>query len=360
MTYTDDNISLKSGKHLTYAERNKIEAYLEQNLSYREIGRRLGHHHSTISKEVKHGTVRQIKQRQIAPSGKVYEYTCEKYSAEAGQYRYDMARSKCGRLPKWLDLAEFMNWADEQMLDHHWSPESVIGHAKQHDLFPDSDLPCVTTLYTWIDRGIMQTKNIDLLEKTSRRTTNNKRTPQKSSTLGTSIDERPQEVETRETFGHWEIDTVIGAKDATDDVLLTLVERQSRFEYLVRIPNKSAKAVQCALIQLMEQLGEEANHLFKSITSDNGTEFTGLEEILPPYVDVYYCHPYSSWERGTSENQHKLIRRFIPKGQRIDSLSDTQIRRIQQWMNDYPRKQHHFATAHDLFAKAYARERRSA
>lgn len=359
MTYSHDNTSNRAGKHLTYGERCKIEAYLEEGLTRREIGRRLGRHHSTISTEIERGTVRQIKQRVIAKSGKVYEYDELAYSAEAGQASYEMARLACGRRPKWLELTDFMDWADERMLKDRWSPEVVIGYAKNEDLFPSADLPCVTTLYDWIDRGIMKTKNIDLLEKVSRKP-RNRQTSRKSSSLGTSIEERPEAVNNREEFGHWEIDTVIGAKDAADDVLLTLVERQTRFEYLVRLSSASSQEVLDSVWNIVKASGMEAEHLFKSITADNGTEFVHLEEALKAVLQVYYCHPYSSYERGTSENQHKLIRRFIPKGTRIDSVSDEQLKRIQQWMNDYPRKQFNFKTAHDLFVQAFNREREAA
>ncbi|RLK62468.1 IS30 family transposase, partial [Atopobacter sp. AH10] len=266
----------------------------------------------------------------------------------------------CGRPPKWHQLADFLDWADERMQKDHWSPEAVIGYAKKEELFSECDLPCVTTLYEWINHGITRTKNINLLEKTSRKPSGRRSRIRKRSSLGTSIEERPKSIETREEFGHWEIDTVIGAKDATDDVLLTLVERQTRFEYLIRIPAKTSCAVQEAVNQLLENAGEDAKYLFKSITTDNGKEFTHLEDAFKEYLAVYYCHPYSSWERGSSENQHRLIRRFIPKGTRMDSVSDRQLKRIQRWMNDYPRKSLHFNTAHDLLVKAFERERNAA
>src|SRR5699024_11499751 len=90
--------------------------------------------------------------------------------------------------------------------------------------------------------------------------------------------------------------------------------------------------------------------IFKSIRSDNGSEFANLSK-LSKEIDDYFCHPYSSFERGTSENQHKIIRRFLPKHQSMEDVKDSQIQRIQQWMNDYPRRILGYKTAHQAFAR---------
>ena len=139
-------------------------------------------------------------------------------------------------------------------------------------------------------------------------------------TLGESIGSRPKEIETREEIGDWEIDTVIGSKKKTDPVLLTLTERKIRYELIIKIDSKTNKAVEEGLSFLKEtnQLKEQ---VFKTITSDNGLEFSSLTKICE-YVKIYYCHPYSSYERATSENQHKLIRRFIKKGEEISNYTD--------------------------------------
>lgn len=153
-----------------------------------------------------------------------------------------------------------------------------------------------------------------------------------------SIEERPQVVETREDFGHWEVDTVIGSKDKSELVRLTLVERKTRFEILTLIENKSAQAVTQGIRRLQTQLGSYMNPIFKSITVDNGSEFSLLTLQLKDQVSVYFAHPFASWERGTCENQHKLIRRFLPKGMRLNDISDRKLQIIQRYMNSYPRK----------------------
>ena len=131
-----------------------------------------------------------------------------------------------------------------------------------------------------------------------------------------------------------------------------LTERQTRFEVLLKIDGKDAQSVTEAIESLVERAGDHMASLFKTITSDNGSEFSALHETLKHVTDVYFARPFASYERGTSENQHKLIRRFIPKGQSISSISDRQIQRIQRWMNDYPRKILGYQTPHERFAKS--------
>ena len=102
--------------------------------------------------------------------------------------------------------------------------------------------------------------------------------------------------------------------------LLTLVERQTRFEIILKLNGKDKESVDQAINQLRLRAGDTFSKVFKTITSDNGSEFAGLHEALHETLDVYFSHPYASWERGTSENQHKFIRRFIPKGKADRSI----------------------------------------
>ena len=263
----------------------------------------------------------------------------------------------CGRRPKWAATDAFVDWADDKMLTDRWSPDTVVGFATRHNLFDADTLPCTTTLYQWIKRGIMKTTNLDLLEKLSRKPKKLYSTARPNKRiLGKSIDKRPTDIDSRETFGHWEIDTVVGNRLKSDAVLLTLAERQTRFEVVLKLDGKDAQSVDHAILALQERAGDQFHRLFKTITSDNGSEFSGLHEALKDAVDVYFSHPYASWERGTSENQHKFIRRFIPKGNPISPVSERKILRIQRWMNDYPRKILGYQTPHAAFLKAFHKE----
>jgi len=158
-------------------------------------------------------------------------------------------------------------------------------------------------------------------------------------------------VDDRKEFGHWEIDTLIGERDKNDPVLLTLVERKTRFEIMFKIEQQSQDIVDHTMEQLYKRIGNKASSLFKTITSDNGSEFAGIHELLKHKTDVFFARPYASYERGTKENQHKLIRRFIPKGKCLAEISAKTINRIQQWINNIPRKILGYQTAQEAFLK---------
>ena len=211
MTQLHDNTESIKGKHLTKDERAQIAILKRENYSNRQIAERLGRAPQTIHNEINRGTVKQMRRQK--QNGKTYDYYHTVYDPDYAHEAYMENRRHCGRRPKWSLSDAFVDWADTQMLDHHWSPDAVIGAAKQRDLFPAALMPCTTTLYNWIDRQIMRTKNMDLAEKLHRNTKSNRRkAPAHKRKLGPSISERPEAVNTRETFGHWEIDTVIGAE----------------------------------------------------------------------------------------------------------------------------------------------------
>lgn len=351
MTQVNDNTNSSAGKHLTYEERVKIEAYKELGYSNRKIARILNRWPQTINNAVNRGTVRTIKQRQIH-NDKVYEYDQYSYSAEADHQAYLRNRQNCGRRPKWLTCDSFTNWADDKMLNKGWSPDMVVGRAQKENIFTSNLIPSTSTLYHWIDRGIMRTKNIDLLEKVSRKPRNDSPTHRENRrVLGPSIKDRPEEVESREHFGHWEIDTLLGARAKDDPVLLTLAERKTRLEIILKIDQQDQDNVDQAMKHLYKQLGDQTADIFKTITSDNGSEFAGIYEMLLDTTAVFFAHPYAPYERGTKENQHKLIRRFIPKSKRIAEVSTQTINRIQQWINNIPRKILDYHTAEEAFLK---------
>src|SRR5690625_3865839 len=349
MTQVNNNTNLPAGKHLTYEERVKIEAYKEPGYSNRKIARILKRAPQTINNAVNRGTVRTITQSQIH-NDKVYEYDQYSYSAEADYQTYLRNRQYCGRRPKWLVCDSFTNWADDKMLKKEWSPDIVVGGAAKENLFSSDLIPCSSDLYHWIDRGIMKTKNIDLLEKVTRtRRNDSPKHRENRRILDPSIKDRPDKVDSREHFRHWEIDTLIGAKTKEDPVLLTLVERKTRFEIIFKIDQKSTDYVNQAMKHLYDRIGNQAATLFKTITSDNGSEFADIHELLTDITDVYFARPYASYERGTKENQHKLIRRFIPKGEYLADISAKTINQIQQWMNNIPRKILNYRTAEEAF-----------
>lgn len=159
---------------------------------------------------------------------------------------------------------------------------------------------------------------------------------------GRSIEERPKEIENRAEYGHWEMDCVMGKGKAC---LLVMTERYSREELIFKLESKTQERVIGILDRLERRYKSKFSSKFKSITMDNGTEFLDMTmlEILcknpqERRITCYYAHPYSSWERGSNENANKLIRRFVPKGMDISKLKASDIKRIERWMNNYPRR----------------------
>ena len=177
---------------------------------------------------------------------------------------------------------------------------------------------------------------------------------------GTSIEHRPEEVYARTTVGHWEMDSVLGKKK-TKPALLVLSERLSRKELIIKVQDHTAASVVRALDRLERKMGSPAfRATFKSITVDNGSEFAdvdGMERSCRrngPRTKVYYCHPYSSWERGTNENTNGLIRRWFPKGTDFSKVSVQEIQKVEDWLNAYPREILGFRSADAVFSTAFA------
>ena len=128
----------------------------------------------------------------------------------------------------------------------------------------------------------------------------------------------------------------------TRPVLLTLTERFSRQELIFRLPNKKAATIRSVFDQLERNLLDFRKR-FKSITTDNGSEFLEYEKLRESIYggtrfQLYYCHSYAAWEKGSNENHNRMIRRWFPKGTDFTHISPEQIAEVQEWMNNYPRK----------------------
>lgn len=165
---------------------------------------------------------------------------------------------------------------------------------------------------------------------------------------GESIEQRPTEVNERQEFGHWEGDTVYSGKGKvkTTCALFTMTERKTRNEIIIGVPNRKSETIVKAVDALERKLGARKFRLiFKSITFDNGTEFAAADMLerscinkTIPRTKVYFCHPYSSWERGSNEHVNGMIRRKHPKGTDFSKVSKEQLAATEKWINEYPRK----------------------
>ena len=182
-----------------------------------------------------------------------------------------------------------------------------------------------------------------------------KKTQAKRPPKGTSSERRPADILLRRDFGHWEMDCVVG-RQYTRNVLLVLTERVTRYEIIMKMPNRKTATVVQYLDKLERRYGKKFRTLFKSITVDNGSEFSdfvGLERSVygGGRTTVYYCHPYTSCERGSNERINRDIRRLLPKGTDFSKVSDKRVQEVARWVNAYPREIFGFGTSAELFTK---------
>ena len=195
----------------------------------------------------------------------------------------------------------------------------------------------------------MNTHNHNLPEKL-RRNTKARKVRERKKNLGRSIEERSNEVNLREEFGHWEADLVLGRKSGNDGALLTLVERKSRQYWMIPIESREADSVMKAFGEIQNMYSEHFADVFKTITTDNGSEFSRLSELeTMTGTLVYFTHPYTSCEKGSNERHNGIIRRFIPKGKRISDYGFEAISNIEVWCNSLPRKILGYRTPDEIF-----------
>ena len=322
-------------QHLTAEKRAQIEILLRTKMPKSRIAKMVGIARSTLYNEIARGSVVQL-------DSELRQYT--RYFWDVGQRVYEEHRRNSQPPLKLAKAHAFVAYAEQQMLEAKLGPATICGAARQSGLF--KEMVCVKTLYNYIDQCLLKVRNIDLLLKVKRRQSAHQARQHKH-LFGMSIEERPEAVNNREEFGHWEIDTVVGKKDSSA-VLLTLDERTTNYRHILKIPSRSTAAVAQGIQQLRSLYGERFNAIFRSITSDNGSEFASLPQLLPN-TPIYYAHPYSSYERGLNEKQNSLIRRFFPKGRSLDAVSPDAIQRVQDWCNNFPRKAFGFASPQDLF-----------
>ena len=325
----------RKGEHLSSEERHEIEVRLKDQWTIYKIARHLKRPYNTIKNEIARGTV-------LLYDGKV-----ARYKADAGAKRYKENRRSSRRQYKCLAVSEFLRYV-EQKFSEGWSLDACVGNALRKGTFGGSEMVCTKTLYNYVDNGLLTIHNIDMPEKLKRNTKkarvrNNKRN------LGDSIDLRDEKVETREEFGHWEGDTVVGSKAEGEPCVVTLVERKTRDCIWIKAENHTAEAVQAAINAVLESFGEKAAMVFKSITADNGSEFANLTDLEQRATKVYFTHPYSSWEKGTNECHNRILRRFIPKGVSMTEYSAEDIAYMADWANSLPRKVLGYRTPEDLF-----------
>jgi len=322
---------------LSEKDRYKIEALLEIKKSVKEIAMLLGRNRSSIHREIQRGMIKRIQP----------DWTqAKKYRANVAQADYI---KRCCNRERSLKIGK-----DRRLEEHirvkitqdRFSPDAVIGDIKAKGLRFEGMI-CTKTLYNYIDAGIFSGVNKKHLWQKSQEKKRRYKTVVRTSSknrLARSIEDRPKEVNDRLEYGHWEGDSVKGPLRAKAG-LLTLTERKTRQQLIIKVEQATLEAVKAAFDDLERRHGSQFKIKFKSITFDNGSEFLNWQSLEASVLKagerrttIYFAHSYSSWERGTNENQNRMIRRFIPKGLDIAGFDDKEIKAIEDWMNNYPRR----------------------
>lgn len=343
------NTNRREFKQLTYKDRIKIETlYNDQGLNYTQIGNILGKHRTTISRDIKSGLV------ELETS----YLPVLKYCAEVAQRKNEENETAKGTYLKIGTDMELANFIETQIKEEKTSPEVIEYKIKQEKF---SRTLCFKTIYNYIDKEILEVKRKDLVYGKYRPKEDNETKEEsdaiKANKKGKTIHDRPKEIEKREEIGHWEMDLVEGLKGQKEPYLLVLSERKTRKEIIELIPDKSAKSVSKALDRIEREVGViKFREMFKTITTDNGAEFRNWKLIEKSYTgskkartSQYYADAYSSWQRGTNENINKMIRRFLPKGTSFKGLKQEDVKRIEKWINQYPRKILKFKTSEEYY-----------
>ena len=328
-------------KRLNLAEREEISRYLVLDYSYRQIALCLNRSPSTIIRE----TFRNFTGRLT-------------YRAVLGQRRAKCITRKTRRKRK-LDINERLYYFVKTHLDLRWSPEQIAKRLKF--LYPNDMEMRVSheTIYAYLyihPRGSLKRKMFRKLRRKhqNRRVKNKERKRTHALQDFVSIEERPPEINSRKIAGHWEGDLIMGPLNRS--AIGTLVERKTRLTLLVKLIKKDAATVREAFSTKFNNLPK---HLKKSLTYDQGQEMAEHKQFTEETsVLVYFAHPHSPWERGTSENTNMLVRDFFPKGTDFSKISENKLQEVQDMLNDRPRKVLNWNTPNEIFTKSVALETR--
>lgn len=288
--------------HLSLEERERLYALVEQGMSFREASKVLNRSHTTLSREYKRN----------APylHGEYIPIRAHKRSKERGRKQ---------RLKAPLKSPEILLYVRQKLREDGWSPEAISNRLKLEkglSIHPE-------TVYRYIYHPNNRREELwrYLTYKRKKRQKQFGRVKRRENRINNaiSIEQRPKEVERRNEYGHWETDLMEGPR-ASKHALLVNIERKTRYIKIARIPNKKAHTNTQNLIRLMKRYNP------KTITADNGLENSNHQQIsMKLNTDFFFCHPYSSWEKGSVENRIGVIRRYIPKGEELTNYSLREI-----------------------------------
>jgi IS30 family transposase len=312
-------------KHLTKEQRYVIKALLSRGVTQQEIAKELGVNKSTISREI---------DRNKTKTGK---YNPEKAHMFAQERKERFASNR--KFTKTIEKRIRYYLENEQ-----WSPEQIVGYCKNNGI----EMVSVERIYQFIRED--KQAGGELYKHLRHKLKHRKAVVGKNKTRiknRVSIDERPDEVQTRETFGHFECDLVVG-KD-NKGAILTLIERKTRFFMCEYLPyGKNAEKVAETIIKLLLPY----KYWVETITFDNGKEFAKHQLVADKLeAKTYFTHPYSSWEKGQIEYANKLLRQYVPKKIIINESNTQNLKEIQYKINRRPRKNLNYDNPKNLFFK---------
>lgn len=320
--------------HLRWKDRLKIEKMLKERKKPKEIAAALHVHTSTIYREMKRGMTVQRTSDLIDR---------EVYCPDVAENKYRANLAAKGPALKLGNDYELASYIEDKIANEKYSPQAVLDKIREDGLVFSVTIS-KWTLYKYITDGVFLGITSKSLPRHGKKYKKSYRkvTPAHLP-KGDCIEDRAMEINLREYFGDWEMDTVESCKkDKTR--LLVLTERKFRREIIIKIPDGTMASVVKALDRLERKLGSKLfRKIFHTITVDNGSEFRDCDGIerscrtKGKRTHVYYCHPYSSWERGSNENANTMIRRWLPKGTKLSDVSVAAVKRIENWMNEYPR-----------------------
>lgn len=341
-------------KHITLSERQTIERMIKAGHSSGAIAQALGKSRRTIQRERVRGLA-----KHITGVGLKHPTITYRYEAHSAQEKADICKLNRGRDLKIGPDRAFLCYLEHKLTFERYSPAAALASLAD-EACTFSTTICVKTLYSYVASGLFAGLSMESLPQRGQTAKRKRKAFVRDSVYlkGKSIDERPAEVATRTTFGHWELDTVVSGRGGRSS-LMVLTERLTRFEIIVKIAGNKTCEITQALDTVEKRFGKKRFcKLFQTITCDNGTEFRDPASIERSAFNashirtqLYFAHPYCSWERGSNENNNRLIRRWIEKGSDISKVSHKEIARIQDWMNRYPRQIFDYQSAHVMFKK---------
>lgn len=325
-----------SYRHLNEHDRVRIEVYLGEGKSQYKIAKLLQVNKSTISRE--------IKKRGAILSG---------YSSLYAQKDYKINKKNCGIKSK-IETHPVGSFVIEK-IKAGWSPETIEGRLKleiKEGKRNKDDYINYESIYQFVHESEYGKRErlCQYLKQGKRRRTRKwgRKTKHEIIKNRIFIDKRPNEINKRETIGHWEGDTIIYKHKYA---IQSIVERKLKVTLLTKLIRKTADNTTTAFIDKLK------NYYIKSLTVDNGSENKDHQKIAQELgINVYFCHPYHSWEKGTNENTNGLVRRYLPRGTELELVTQRDLDDIAWELNNRPRKTLGFKTPWEMLVLEYSKQ----